>query len=116
MSTSAGSVGGWRVYRWRMAQQAASDDGAGPPASTPGPGAGADTRHGPVGMSANPRTALEHVWHSGGLRTLRRASLRTGAKALSGAYSLYKIHPALWRLTATHYSPRMGSSPGCTRG
>ncbi len=128
MSTSAGSVGGWRVYRCRMAQQAASDDGAGPPAERADlpdpPGDRADppveradppqpptvgvTGSGPVGMSANPSTALEHVWHSGGLRTLRRASLRAGAKALSGAYSLYKIHPALWRLTATHYSPRMG--------
>lgn len=48
------------------------------------------------------------VWHSGALTTVRRAGLRVGTRALSSAYSLYKVHPATWRFTATHYQPWMG--------
>ena len=63
---------------------------------------------GPVGMRAEPTDAVGHVWHSPPLRHVRRGGLRVAAKALSGVYSLHKTHPALWRFTATHYTPRMG--------
>ena len=69
---------------------------------------GPDGTRGPVGMAVQPRDAAGRVWHSAPLQQVRRGTLRVAAKTLSGAYSLYKAHPATWRFTATHYSPRMG--------
>lgn len=48
------------------------------------------------------------VWTSAPLTRTRREMLRAGTKALSSTYSLYKVHPATWRLTATNYQPWMG--------
>ena len=48
------------------------------------------------------------VWTSTPLKVVRRGALRAGTAALTQTYSLYKVHPAMWRLTATHYSPWMG--------
>lgn len=50
----------------------------------------------------------EKVWTSGPLTLARRQTLRAGTYALTRGYSLYKVHPAMWRLTATHYRPWMG--------
>lgn len=50
----------------------------------------------------------ESVWLSRPLKVARRGALRGGARALTATYSLYKVHPAAWRLTATHYQPWMG--------
>lgn len=52
--------------------------------------------------------AGELVWTSAPLTRTRRGLLRAGTKALTSAYSLYKVHPATWRATATHYQPWMG--------
>jgi len=48
------------------------------------------------------------AWTSGPMQAARRGSLRTGTAALTRAYSLYKVHPAMWRLTARNYQPWMG--------
>ena len=50
----------------------------------------------------------ESVWMSRPLTAARRGALKAGTRALSTTYSLYKVHPATWRLTATHYQPWMG--------
>ena len=52
--------------------------------------------------------AGERVWTSKPLKVVRRTALRVGTGALTQGYSLYKVHPAMWRLTATHYRPWMG--------
>ncbi|WP_241237107.1 phenylacetate--CoA ligase family protein [Georgenia faecalis] len=52
--------------------------------------------------------AAERAWTSAPLKVARRTSLRAGTAALTTTYSLYKVHPALWRVTATHYRPWMG--------
>ncbi|MEE6294639.1 phenylacetate--CoA ligase family protein [Georgenia wangjunii] len=52
--------------------------------------------------------AAERVWTSDPLKAARRTTLRAGTAALTTTYSLYKVHPALWRTTATHYRPWMG--------
>lgn len=50
----------------------------------------------------------EKVWTSTSLTTARRSVLRASTKVLTSSYSLYKVHPAMWRLTATNYQPWMG--------
>lgn len=50
----------------------------------------------------------EAVWTSDPLTRTRRGLLRAGSRALTSTYSLYKVHPAMWRATATHYQPWMG--------
>lgn len=50
----------------------------------------------------------EAVWTSTPLTATRRSLLRAGSKALTSTYSLYKVHPAMWRATATNYQPWMG--------
>lgn len=50
----------------------------------------------------------ERIWTSDPLKIARRQTLRAGTFALTRGYSLYKVHPALWRFTATHYRPWMG--------
>lgn len=42
------------------------------------------------------------------LTAARRGALRAGTAALTSTYSLYKVHPSTWRMTATHYQPWMG--------
>ncbi len=42
------------------------------------------------------------------LTLARRGALRAGTAALTQVYSLYKVHPRTWQLTATHYQPWMG--------
>ncbi len=39
---------------------------------------------------------------------LRQWTLRSTSFALSGLYSLYRVHPAVWRLMARNYRPHMG--------
>ncbi|GAA1157568.1 phenylacetate--CoA ligase family protein [Ornithinicoccus hortensis] len=50
----------------------------------------------------------QKVWKSLPLKVARRTTLRVGTKALTETYSLYKVHPAMWRMTATNYQPWMG--------
>ncbi|GAA4780401.1 phenylacetate--CoA ligase family protein [Microbacterium gilvum] len=38
---------------------------------------------------------------------LRQGLLRLGAKAITNAYELYRVHPVVWRWTARHYRPGM---------
>lgn len=54
------------------------------------------------------RSLGEKVWMSRPLTAARRGALRAGTRALSATYSVYKVHPATWRFTATHYQPWMG--------
>lgn len=49
------------------------------------------------------------IWTSGPLKRIRRAALRLVSRTLSSVYSIYKVHPAMWRVTATNYQPWMGS-------
>jgi phenylacetate-CoA ligase len=39
---------------------------------------------------------------------LRQWTLRSASFTLSGLYSLYRVHPAAWRLMARNYQPHMG--------
>ncbi|SNC64272.1 phenylacetate-CoA ligase [Kytococcus aerolatus] len=55
------------------------------------------------------RELAHRAWHSRAAMLVRRGTLRAGAQALSRAYSLYKVHPETWRLTATNYQPWMGN-------
>ncbi|MBM2620861.1 phenylacetate--CoA ligase family protein [Actinoplanes sp. LDG1-06] len=41
------------------------------------------------------------------ISTFRQWTLRLVSYALSGIYGLYRLHPAVWRLMARHYHPRM---------
>ena len=39
---------------------------------------------------------------------LRQWTLRVASVALTGLYTLYRAHPAVWRLMARNYRPCMG--------
>ena len=39
---------------------------------------------------------------------LRQWTLRVAGVALTGLYTLYRAHPAVWRLMARNYRPWMG--------
>ncbi|MDO5738997.1 MAG: phenylacetate--CoA ligase family protein [Ornithinimicrobium sp.] len=54
------------------------------------------------------REVGQRIWTSSPLTQARRGALRAGTSALSSTYSVYKVHPATWRFTATHYQPWMG--------
>jgi phenylacetate-CoA ligase len=54
------------------------------------------------------REVGERAWTSVPAKVARRATLQAGTIALTRTYSLYKVHPAMWRYTATHYRPWMG--------
>lgn len=72
----------------------------------PGPAWAQPLRRSAVGRRVY--AAGERVWLSTPLQTARRTVLRVGTAGLTAAYSLYKVHPAMWRLTARHYRPWMG--------
>ncbi len=59
-------------------------------------------------VSMSIRDIGEKVWTSSPLKVVRRVTLRAGTGALTQTYSVYKVHPAMWRFTATHYRPWMG--------
>lgn len=54
------------------------------------------------------REVASKAWFSAPATAVRRGTLRAGAAALTRTYSLYKVHPAAWRFTATNYQPWMG--------
>ncbi|MGO1770047.1 MAG: phenylacetate--CoA ligase family protein [Microbacterium sp.] len=45
---------------------------------------------------------------SGRPNLLRQVLLRIVAAALTSVYSVYRVHPALWRLASRHYRPGLG--------
>lgn len=47
------------------------------------------------------------IWESTGAGLVRRGLLKGSARALTGVYGLYKVHPAVWRWTARNYHPQM---------
>ena len=47
------------------------------------------------------------LWKSAPAGVARRGLLRASARGLTGIYSVYKVHPAVWRWTARNYHPAM---------
>ncbi|MFE3961306.1 hypothetical protein ACFXPS_45025, partial [Nocardia sp. NPDC059091] len=43
----------------------------------------------------------------GPINLARQALLRTANLGLTAAYGTYRLHPAIWRFTARHYSPKL---------